>query len=169
MRPLESARRVRAYPQQVRIVLIAGAALALLAGGCGGSEEAAAPSPLPPLAERLAGLCEHARVQVEALGQPKDEGAAVFRPWAEIGERFVDDVRRLDAPTPLRRAQVQELADAYAGFYESLLLGYEQWRAGASAAVKMTLAHAYAQLDAAEATAARLGAAACATRPFDNT
>ena len=63
---------------------------------------------------------------------------------------------------------MQALADAYAGFYESLLLGYEQWRTGASAAVKMTLSRAYAQLDAAEATAGKLGAAACATRPFDD-
>ena len=145
---------------------MAGSALAFLAGGCGGREEAAAPA--PPLAERLAGLCERARVSVEALGAPKDEGAAVFRPWAEIGERFVADVRRLEAPTA-QRAQVQALADAYAGFYESLLLGYEQWRTGASPAVKMTLTHAYAQLDAAEAAAEQLGARACSVRPFDDT
>lgn len=144
---------------------MAGAVLAFIAGGCGGSEKAAAP---PLLAGRLAGLCERARVSVEALGQPKDRGAAVFRPWAEIGERFVADVRRLEAPTA-QRAQVQALADAYAGFYESLLLGYEQWRAGASPAVKMTLAHAYAQLDTAEAAATRLGATACSVRPFDDT
>jgi hypothetical protein len=166
----ESGQRVLAYRLEVvRTVLATGAALALLAAGCAGREETAAPRPAPPLAERLAGLCERTRVSVEALGEPKDVGAAVFRPWAEIGERFVADVRGLEAPTPRRRAQVQALADGYAGFYESLDLGYEQWRSGESAAVKMTLARAYAQLTAAEAAAGRLGASACSVRPFDDT
>lgn len=154
----------------MRLAGIAAVSLALalaLAGAAagGGGEERAAPG---ALGVRLDALCERARLAVEALGKPRDEGGAVLRPWAAIGGRFVADVRRLDARSPRDRNRLRRLADDYAGFYESLRLGHGQWAGGASVALEMSLQRAYALLARAEATAARLGAPACARRPFDD-
>jgi hypothetical protein len=150
----------------VRLVALAALALAVLsAPGCAGGDESGA---TVPLSERLEALCDDARVAVEALGEPKDVGGAVLRPWAAIGARFVADVRRLDGASAAERPRLRSLADDFAGFYDGLRLGHAQWTSGESVAVKMSLQRAYALLARAEATAAGLGAAACARRPFDS-
>jgi hypothetical protein len=149
----------------VRIVPVAVVALALVAAGCGGGDDTSQRS---SLAERLATLCVETRAAVEELGEPKDVGAAVFRPWAAIGRRFVGDVRRLQG-TSQQRKQMRALAKYYDGFYDSLRLGYQQWSKGQSATIKMTLERAYALLDSAEALAGRMGATECSVRPFDET
>ena len=151
---------VRAAP-----AVVAGA-LALVAAGCGGGGEA--PS-RPALVERLAALCEETRIAVEELGEPKDTGAAVFRPWAAIGRRFVADVRRLGGTSARQREQLQSLAGYYEGFYDSLALSYELHEGGQQVAIKMTLERAYALLDSADALAIRMGATECAVRPFADT
>jgi hypothetical protein len=141
-------------------------ALIPLAAGCSGAND---DPTRPVLVERLAALCEDARVAVEDLGEPKDVGAQVFRPWAEIGRDFVADVRKLRGATPAERNQMRALAAYYAGFYDSLRLAYDQWTSRQSTVVKMTLQRGYAQLDSAEEIASRLGATECSVRPFADT
>ncbi|HEY7381330.1 MAG TPA: hypothetical protein VH572_08985 [Gaiella sp.] len=148
----------------MRGLAVALVAVTLAAAGCGGGEDS---HTRPQLVERLATLCEETRVAVEELGEPRDEGAAVFRPWAAIGRDFVADVRRLQGTTPRERRQVRALADYYEGFYDSLRLGYRQWSRGESTTIKMTLERAYALLASAEKLAGRMGASECAVRPFD--
>jgi hypothetical protein len=151
----------------MRLAFVAGVVgLALVLAGCGGDDETPERS---AFAERLAELCDETRVAVEELGQPRDVGAAVFRPWAQLGRRFVADLRRIDAGTARERANLASLADYYAGFYENLQIGYEQYRAQQSTAIKQTLEHGYALLASAEALATRIGAPECAVRPFPET
>lgn len=151
----------------MRIALALAVVLLLAATGCGGGRDEAASA--AALGERLDALCTETRVAVEALGEPRDVGGAVLRPWAALGARFVSGVGLLEAPTAGERAELRSLASRYRGFYDGLRLGYEQWAAGESVATKMTLQRAYAHLAGAEAVAARLGAAACSLRPFDDT
>jgi hypothetical protein len=150
----------------VRIALALAVALVLAVTGCGGGEEAAS---AVTLGERLDALCTETRLAVEALGEPRDVGGAVLRPWAALGARFVSGVGLLETPTAGERAELRSLATRYRGFFDGLRLGYEQWAAGESFATKMTLQRAYASLAGAEAVAARLGATACSLRPFDDT
>jgi len=144
-------------------VLVLVVACALVAAGCGSDD----PPPRSALAERLAELCVEARGDVEALGEPVDEGAAVFRPWARVGLRFVTNVQRLPVATERQRKKVVAMAKYYKGFYDSLNLGYLQFAAGQSPMTKETLRRAYAQLASAERLAIQLGAPECAVRPFE--
>lgn len=147
-----------------RIALVAAAAIVALSfAGCGSDETHPA---RPPLPERLAQLCDETRTAVERLGEPRDKGAAVFRPWARLGRDFVARVRRLRGATPQQRERLRLLADYYAGFYDNLQLSYDLFRAGRSTAIKMTLQHAYALLTSGERLATRMGAPECAVRPF---
>ena len=151
----------------MQLAIVAGVVgLALVLSGCGGDDGTPHRS---ALADRLAELCEETRVAVEELGQPRDEGAAVFRPWAQVGRRFVADLRRLQAGNAQERTNLASLADYYAGFYGNLEIGYEQYRAQQSTAIKQTLEHGYALLASAEKLATRMGAPECAVRPFPET
>ena len=148
-----------------RVLFAAGAAfVALTLAGCGTDEAIPA---RPPLPARLAQLCDETRTAVERLGEPRDKGAAVFRPWARLGREFVARVRRLRGATPQQRDRVRLLADYYAGFYDNLQLSYDLFRAGRSTAIKMTLQRAYALLSSGEKLATRMGVPECAVRPFD--
>ena len=140
------------------------AAFALALAGCGSGDDS---TDRPALPTRLAELCDETRAAVEDLGEPRDEGAAVFRPWARVGHEFVADIRRLRGATPTERAQLASLAEYYAGFYGNLDISYDLFRAGSSNAIKPTLERAYAHLTSAEQLAVRMGAPECAVRPFE--
>jgi hypothetical protein len=146
-------------------LLVLVAACTLAASGCGGDEPP--PPPRSALAERLAELCVTAREDVEALGRPFDEGAAVFKPWSRVGLRFVGQARKLPVTNARQRRNVSAMADFYEGFYDSLALGYLQSAAGQSPMTKQTLRRGYAQLASAERIARQLGAPECAVRPFE--
>ena len=139
----------------------------LTVAGCGGNDDAAQPV-RGPLGAKLAQLCDDNRAAVELLGEPRDKGAAVFRPWARLGRSFVSDVRGLEGATPRQRKLVNRLADSFDAFYGNLKLSYDLFRAGRSDAIKMTLERAYAHLATAESLAVRLGAPECAIRPFED-
>lgn len=139
--------------------------IVLVAAGCGGGDDTGPAR--SALVERLSRLCEDTRVEVEQLGEPKDEGAAVFRPWSRIGRSFAEDLKRLPAETPGERTQVESLAEYYNGFYDSLRLSYDMFVAHQSVAIKMTLERGYSQLASAEQLAKRMGAAECVVRPFE--
>jgi hypothetical protein len=147
----------------VTVVTLAVLALALVAG-CGGDDPPPARS---AFAERLAQLCEETRLAVEDLGEPREEGAAVFAPWARIGLGFVADVRRLPAATQRQRKDIVSLATYYKGFYDNLRASYDQYEEGQSQVIKMSLQHGYALLASAERLATRMGAPECAERPFE--
>jgi hypothetical protein len=147
---------------------IALTAVALLLGGVGCSADADEPDapPRPVAVQRLASLCDATRVEIEALGEPRDEGAAVFSPWAKIGVRFVKAVRALQV-APARREQLESLATYYEGFYDSLAQAYLIHRSGRSDGIKQTLERGYALLESGENVAVALGAPECAVRPFE--
>lgn len=153
----------------MRALAVAVAVVSLVVAGCGSEDEGVPPR--AALAADLGALCDRTRVAVEALGEPKDEGARVFKPWARIGHRFVADVRRLPATTALQRRRLGSLADYYAGFYDALAYSYEISESGQSMQrelIKTTLERGYAQLASGETMAKRLGAVECAVRPFDD-
>jgi hypothetical protein len=141
--------------------------VALVVSGCGGGDDDGPTR--STLADRLAEMCEETRAAVEELGQPRDEGAAVFRPWAQLGRRFVADIRRLETGNAQERVDLASLADYFAGFYDNLQIGYQQYRAQQSTAIKQTLERGYALLASAEQLATRMGAPECAVRPFPET
>jgi hypothetical protein len=145
--------------------LVALAAAALALAGCGGNDDSS--SARPALPAELGRLCDETRAAVEVLGEPRDVGAEVFRPWAQLGRDFVTDVRRLRGTTPRQRRQLDRLADFYKGFYDNLQISYDLFRAGRSTSIKMTLERAYALLASGEALAVRMGAPECAVRPFE--
>jgi hypothetical protein len=140
------------------------AAVALVIAGCGGDDGSPGRAALPA---RLAKLCDETRIAVEDLGEPRDEGAAVFRPWARLGRDFVAEIRQLRGATPQQRRQLASLAEYYAGFYGNLDIGYDLFASGKSVAIKPTLERAYALLISAEKLAVRMGAPECAVRPFE--
>lgn len=140
--------------------------LVVALAGCGANDDAEAP-PRSALAEQLATLCDDARAEVEELGEPKDVGAGVFKPWSKIGTRFVADVQRLDGASAAEQRQLDRLATYYTGFFDSIAQSYLMHVSGESVGIKQTLERAYALLASGEKIAVQLGAPECAVRPFD--
>lgn len=140
--------------------------IALALAGCGGKDDSAPTR--PAVGAQLANLCDETRADVELLGEPRDTGAAVFRPWARLGREFVSAVRRLHAANATEREQLDRLADYYQGFYDNIGISYDLFEAGRSTSIKMTLERAYALLGSGEKLAVRMGAPECAVRPFSD-
>jgi len=136
--------------------------LAVLAGGCGGSDEPKRSA----LAEQLGQLCNEARADIEALGLPGDKGFAVIPPTAKIGLRLAKSVGRLQGTTPHEREQVRSLAKYFAFYYGELAAGAKLYAVGQPEAYVITVERAKPTLVSAEALATRMGAPECAVRPF---
>ena len=137
--------------------------LAVLAAGCGGGGDD--PS---DVAERVAALCDEARLDIEALGLPSETGIAVIRPWANRGTKLARDIRALDGGSASEQETLEALATALDEYYAGLRLGhfiYQQTRS--SEAYAQTIERAKAFQAAADAAATELGATACTRRPFD--
>src|SRR3954469_19728053 len=97
----------------MRTALSLVAVLLLVVGvaGCGDDEPKRS-----ELAQQLAGLCDQARADVEALGLPGETGFAVVRPTAAVGRRLAKQIGRLQGTNAREREQVESLA-AYLDHY----------------------------------------------------
>ena len=140
---------------------VATSAFAALAG-CGGDDPARS-----AVAVELAGLCDGARADIEALGLPSEGGVEIVKPWAERGIRLATAIGRLEGGTPGERRQVRSLADALAEYYAGLRLGYRVYTQTRSLdAYAAAIDRAKAFLERADEAAVALGAPECAIRPF---
>lgn len=137
-------------------------AVALVVAGCDGSGPERSRA-----VEQLAELCTEARLDIEALGLPGEEGIEVVRPWANRGTRLAGAVGRLEGSTTAEQALLDELATALDEYYAGLRVGllvYEQTKSSDAYAAAVERSTAF--LEDSEAIARRLGAPECATRPF---
>lgn len=135
-------------------------AVAALAG-CGGA------SGRSELADRLAGLCDEARQDIEALGLPSERGVAVVKPWADRGTRLANTIDELELGSPAERTQVTSLAASLREYYAGLRLGHTVYAQTKSLeAYAATVERAKTFLERADAIAVELGAPECAIRPF---
>ncbi len=138
-------------------------ATALLLAGCGGDD---APDRSDAV-EQLAGLCDKAREDIEALGLPAETGFEVLKPWSTRGKRLAGDVGRLKGATAEERTQLTALAEELAAYYDGLALGYETYKKTRSSEVyAASLERATVFLNSAEKRATAFGAPECAVRPF---
>lgn len=143
-------------------VLLLAACLAVLAAGCGGSDE----PKRSELAQELAQLCDQARADVEALGLPAEKGFDVVPETATIGKRLAKEVAGLKGTTPHEREQVASLSKYLAYYYGEMAAGAKLYRIGQTDAYTSTMERAKPILVSAEALATRMGAPECAVRPF---
>jgi hypothetical protein len=150
---------------RMAVLLFACVLLALLAAGCGGKDEPAAP-PRSALAAHLARLCNNARADTEALGLPGDKGFVVMKPTALIGLDLAKRIKALRGTTPAQKKRIADLAEGFRFYYNELLAAVKFYEAGHPEVYGITLGRAKPSLESAEALATRMGAPECAVRPF---
>ena len=136
--------------------------LAVLAGGCGGSDEPERSA----LATELAALCDQARADVEALGLPSEKGFVVMKPTAATGLRLAGEIKKLKGTTPAEKEQIASLAEYFRFYYNEFAAAVKLYAVGQTEAYGITLDRAKGSLESAEALATRMGAPECAVRPF---
>lgn len=139
------------------------AVVAVLVGtGCGSDDPERS-----TVATRLAALCEQARLDVEALGLPAEQGFSVVEPTANIALRLAADVARLDDAAKAERDQLALFASYLARYGRGLLIGVQAYEATKSAdAYAAAVGSVTSLLVSAERLATRMGAPECAERPF---
>jgi hypothetical protein len=144
------------------LFLVAALVLFVSVAGCGDDEPKRS-----ELAQQLAGLCEQARADTEALGLPSDVGFAVVRPAAAIGRRLAKQIGRLQGTNAHEREQIESLAGYLDHYYKEVQAGARIYEVSQQAeAYTLTLDRAKSLLVSAEALATRMGAPECAVRPF---
>ena len=146
------------------VALIVVIACALVASGCGGSDQPKRSA----LVEQLAQLCDQARADTEKLGLPGEKGFAVMTPTAAIGARLARSVRGLHGTTAHERAQLRLLAKNLAYYYMEMQAGIKLYQLKQTEGYSLTMDRAKQTLVDAEAIAIRMGAPECAVRPFAN-
>ena len=92
--------------------------LALVVGGCGEDEPERS-----PLAESLAGLCDEARADTEALGLPSEKGFSVIKPGAERGLQLAAEIKKLEGTTPAEKEQIASLAEYFRFYHNEIKAG----------------------------------------------
>jgi hypothetical protein len=136
----------------------------LAACACGSDGKA---SPRDAYATKLSSACDDMREKIEALGKPSDTPIAkIYPPSVKIGRAFVRQVRALEPP-PDERATAASMAKQFGYYFDGLALGYAVLTKRASQqGFIQTVGGAVQNLKLAERYARKLGAEACARRPF---
>ena len=145
-------------------VATVGAALAVLAGGCGGSDT----PERSVYADRLAALCERTRAELEEVGESREIG---YERWAtgtiRVGRRFVRELDRL-GPSELERARAKRVRDGFDLYYRGTSFALGLYRLGETEGFRLNQQRANDILETAEEAATQLGAPECAERPFSD-
>jgi len=152
-----------------RAVAIGLLAAVIVAAGCGGTTSAP-PSPLPrsPLAVKLGALCDRARLDIEALGLPSEQGIAVVAPTVRIGRRLAAQIGALHGRTALERTRLEAISHNLDSYYLQVKGGLDAYKLAGGAGFQVAVEGAKPALDRAETLATRLGAPECAKHAFDD-
>jgi hypothetical protein len=147
-------------PELVALLVV----VALAACACGGD---AKQSPHDAYATKLSSACDDMREEIEALGKPSDIPIAkIYPPSVKIGRAFVRQIEALEPP-PAERGTAASMVKQFGYYFDGLALGYAVLTKRASQqGFIQTVGGAVQNLKLAERYARKLGAEACARRPF---
>jgi hypothetical protein len=147
-------------PELVALLVV----VALAACACGGD---AKQSPHDAYATKLSSACDDMREEIEALGKPSDIPIAkIYPPSVKIGRAFVRQIEALEPP-PAERGTAASMVKQFGYYFDGLALGYAVLTKRASQqGFIQTVGGAVQNLKLAEGYARKLGAEACARRPF---
>jgi hypothetical protein len=145
-------------------ILLLLVAVAIAASACGGGKKESAHD---AYARQLSAACDAMRTKIEKLGLPGDTPMAkIYPPSVKIGRAFVEQIRQLKVPAG-EQANAHLMVKQFGYYFDGLALGYAVLtkRQNQQGFIQ-TVGGALQNLKLAEGAARKLGAPACARRPF---
>jgi hypothetical protein len=138
--------------------------LALAASACGGGKKESAHD---AYAKQLSSACDAMRQKIEALGKPGDTPIPkIYPPSVKIGHAFVKQIGSLTPPAA-EKATAGLMVKQFGYYFDGLALAYAVLvKRESQQGFIQTVGGADANLELAEGYARKLGAPACARRPF---